>query len=65
MGWATGPWWASARKCSPSSLKMDASGAAQKRAALFTTASSTGWRCVGDVLITSRISAMAVCCSNV
>jgi hypothetical protein len=43
---------------------MDASGAPQTRAALLTTASNTGWRFVGDVLMTRRISAVAVCCSR-
>jgi hypothetical protein len=64
MGSETGPWWACARKFPPSSRKMEASGAPQKRAALLTTSSNTGWRFVGDVLMTLRISLVAICCSN-
>src|SRR5258705_6108094 len=43
---------------------MHASYAPQKRAALLTTVSSTGWRSVGELEITRRISLVAVCCSR-
>ena len=43
---------------------MTASGASHSRAALLATASSTGWMSVGELLMTRRISAVAVCCSS-
>src|SRR5262245_60650781 len=36
----------------------------QKRAALAASVSRTGWRFVGEVLMTRRTSAVAVCCSR-
>jgi hypothetical protein len=43
---------------------MAASVAPQKRAALSATTSMTGWRSVGELEMTRRISAVAVCCSR-
>ena len=60
-----GPSCAATFKRSPSRVKISASSAPQKRAALLTTVSSTGWMSVGEVLmITCRISLVAVCCSS-
>ena len=41
-----------------------ASSASQRRAALATTTSSTGWTSVGEPLMTRKTSAVAVCCSS-
>jgi hypothetical protein len=41
-----------------------ASSASQRRAALATTTSSTGWTSVGEPLMTCKTSAVAVCCSS-
>ena len=41
-----------------------ASAAPQSRAALSTTVSITGWRSVGELEMTRRISAVAVCCCS-
>ena len=41
-----------------------ASFASQSRAAFSATAAMTGWRSVGELAITRRISAVAVCCSS-
>ena len=41
-----------------------ASFASHSRAAFSATTSNTGWRSVGELAITRRISAVAVCCSK-
>jgi hypothetical protein len=41
-----------------------ASSASQRRAALATTTSSTGWTSVGEPLMTRKTSAVAVCRSS-
>ena len=43
---------------------MAASNDSHKRAALSATVSSTGWMSVGELLMTRRISLVAVCCSS-
>jgi len=43
---------------------MVTSSALQKRAALLTTTSSTGWSSVGEVLMIFKTSAAAFCCSS-
>ncbi len=53
------------RKLSLLQRRMAASTAPQRRAALSATASNTGCRSVGELLITRRISLVAVCCSIV
>ena len=55
---------ATRRRCSPSRRKIDESVAPHTRAAFSATASMTGWRSVGELAITRRISAVAVCCSS-
>src|SRR5262245_27349602 len=42
---------------------MAASSAPQKRTALLTSASNTGWMSVGDLLMACNTSEVAVCCS--
>jgi hypothetical protein len=49
---------------SPSARMMKTSGASQSRETLFATTSNTGARSVGELEITRRISAVAVCCSS-
>ncbi len=49
---------------SPSTRRMFPSLAPHSCAALFAIASSTGCRSVGELLITRRISLVAVCCSR-
>ena len=44
--------------------RMTTSCAPHRRAALSATASNTGWVSVGELLMTFRISAVAVCCSS-
>jgi hypothetical protein len=60
----TAPQWAAERRSCPSSSKIDTSSASQKRAALLTTASRTGWSSVREALMILRTSAVAVCCSR-
>ena len=60
----SGPCRATRRRCSPSRWKMAEPIAPHTRAAFSTTASMTGWRSVGELAITRRISAVAVCCSS-
>ena len=55
---------ATMRRCSPSRRKIAEFVAPHTRAAFSTTASMTGWRSVGELAITRRISAVAVCCSS-
>ena len=50
-------------KVSPSNRKIAEFGAAE-RAAFSAMASSTGWRSVGELEMTRRISLVAVCCSR-
>ena len=59
-----GPWAATSRSDSPSRRKIAALAAPQNRAALSATTSMTGWRSVGELEMTRRISAVAVCCSS-
>ena len=59
-----GPWAATSRRDSPSRRKIAALAAPQNRAALSATTSMTGWRSVGELEMTRRISAVAVCCSS-
>ena len=53
-------------RCSLSPLDaiIKASFASHSRAALSATASKTGWKSVGELAMTPRISLVAVCCSN-
>ena len=44
--------------------RITASDASHNRAAVLATASSTGWMSVGELLMTRRMSAVAVCCSS-
>ncbi len=60
----TGPWRATSRIISPSIWKICAFWASHRRAALSTTAAITGWISVGELLMTPRICAVAVCCSR-
>ena len=55
---------ATRRRCSPSRRQIPESVAPQTRAAFSTTAFMTGCRSVGELAITRRISAVAVCCSS-
>ena len=55
---------ATSRTESPSRRQIAALTAPQNRAALSATTSMTGWRSVGELAITRRISAVAVCCSS-
>ena len=55
----SGPCRATRRRCSPSRWKMAESIAPHSRAAFSTTAFMTGWRSVGELAITRRISAVA------
>ena len=55
---------ATRRRCSPSRRKIAESVAPHTRAAFSATASMTGCRSVGELAITRRISAVAVCCSS-
>ena len=48
----------------PVQAEDDRIGAPQTRAAFSATVSMTGWRSVGELEITRRISAVAVCCSS-
>ena len=48
----------------PVQAEDDRIAAPQTRAAFWATASMTGWRSVGELEITRRISAVAVCCSS-
>ena len=59
-----GPCAATNRRDSPSRRKIETSLAPQSRAALSATTSITGWRSVGELEMTRRISAVAVCCSR-
>ena len=59
-----GPWVATSRRDSPSRRQIAAFVAPQTRAALSATTSITGWRSVGELEMTRRISAVAVCCSS-
>ena len=52
------------RRFSPSRRKIDEFVAPHTRAAFSATASMTGCRSVGELAITRRISAVAVCCSS-
>ena len=52
------------RSSSPSTWKIVASKASHRRAALVNTAANTGWTSVGELEMTRRISAVAVCCSS-
>jgi hypothetical protein len=52
------------RSWSPSTWKIVASKASHRRAALLNTAANTGWTSVGELEMTRRISAVAVCCSS-
>ena len=60
----SGPCSAIRRRCSPSRRKIAESVAPHTRAAFSATASMTGWRSVGELAITRRISPVAVCCSS-
>ena len=55
---------ATSRMDSSCTWKILASAAPHNRAAFSATASRTGWRSVGELEITRRISAVAVCCSR-
>jgi hypothetical protein len=59
-----GPSRATRRSPSPSTWKIPASKASHRRAALLSTAANTGWTSLGELEMTRRISAVAVCCSN-
>src|SRR5262245_10068173 len=63
VGTRISPHLATSSSCSPCRLKMSASVASHRRAALWTTASSTGCRSLGELLMTRKISEVAVCCS--
>ena len=52
------------RSPSPSTWKIVASKASHRRAALVNTAANTGWTSLGELEMTRRISAVAVCCSS-
>ena len=49
---------------SPSNRKMPLNTASQRRSALAAMVSNTGCTSVGELLITRRISLVAVCCSS-
>ena len=55
---------AALRRCSPSYSCSPPVGASHNRIALSIIASNTGWVSVGELLMTFRISAVAVCCSS-
>jgi hypothetical protein len=50
---------------SPSYLKIALNWASQRRSALAAIVSKTGCTSVGELLMTRRISLVAVCCSSV
>jgi hypothetical protein len=52
------------RSLSPSTWKIVASRASHRRAALVNIAANTGWMSVGELEMTRRISAVAVCWSS-
>ena len=52
------------RRRSPSYSLSEPIGASHNRIALSMIASNTGWVSVGELLMTFRISAVAVCCSR-
>src|SRR5947209_2215755 len=58
------PYEATTFRTSPSTRARDTSFASQRRVAFSDTASRKGWMSVGELLITRRISAVAVCCSS-
>ena len=57
------PWFAGRSSVRPSVRKTPALAAWQRRAALCTIVSNTGCTSVGELLMTPRISLVAVCCS--
>ena len=63
-GSGDGPFDARCRNISPSVRYMDAADASHSRAARSAIASSTGCTSVGELEMTRRISATAVCCSS-
>ncbi len=58
------PYRATSRRTFPSRRKMSESMPPQTRAAFSATTSRTGCRSVGELAMTRRISAVAVCCSS-
>src|SRR5262249_14871467 len=64
LGAGIGPWWATMARKSPATLWIAASKATQKRAALAAIDANASPRSIGELEITLRISAVAVCCSR-